>query len=111
MMDTQSSRYLIPRRITQRWEILPGWGWRELGAAGVGLGIGAVLLLLSLLLPTGGGWGIAGRSLLVLLPTGCGVGLAMPMVAGGSMLDMLLDARAYGRTRHLYPSDFGRDDT
>lgn len=104
------NRYLIPRRITQRWEILPGWGWRELGAAGVGLGGGIVLLLLSLLLPTGGGWGIAGRTLLVLLPAGSGAGLAMPTSAGGSMLNMLLDARRFGRTRHMYLYDFGRDD-
>ena len=104
------SRYLIPRRITQRWEILPGWGWRELGSAGMGLGVGTVLLLLSLLLPAGGGWGIAGRTLLVLLPAGGGAGLAMPMATGGSMLDMLQGARAYGRTRHFYPYDFGRDD-
>ena len=32
------NRYLIPRRITQRWEIIPGsgWGWAEIGVAAVG---------------------------------------------------------------------------
>ncbi len=100
------NRYLIPRRITQRWEILPGWGWRELGSAGVGLGIGALLFAVASL----AGLPLWLRALLVIVAAGCGVGLAMPMATGGSMLDMLLDARAYGRTRHQYLYDFGRDD-
>ena len=106
MMDTQSTRYLIPRRITQRFELVAGWGWRQIGAVLAGLGVGVVLALLAwaLHLPW---WIIA---LVVLLPAGSGAGLAMPMPTGGSMLDMLVDLRAYGRTRHLYLYDIGRDD-
>jgi hypothetical protein len=102
----EMSRYLIPRRITQRWEILPGWGWRELAAAGVGLGVGVVLFAAASLI----GLPLWLRALLVVVAVGCGVGLAMPMATGGSMLDMLLDSRAYGRTQHLYMYDLGRDD-
>ena len=105
-MDSQSTRYLIPRRITQRWEVLPGWGWTQLGAVGVGLGVGVVLALLAwvLHLPL---WLLA---LVVLLPAGSGAGIAMPMPTGGSMLDLLLDARAYGRRRHFYLRDMGKED-
>ena len=104
MVDT--SRYLIPRRITQRWEMLPGWGWRELGAAGVGLGVGVLLFVAASLI----GLPLWLRALLAIIGLGSGVGLGMPMATGGSMLDMLLEARTYGRTRHLYLYDLGRDD-
>ena len=106
-MAAQTVRYLIPRRIQQTWEIMPGWGWTQIGAVGVGLGVGIVLAELAWLihLPL---WIVA---LLALLPAGAGAGIAMPMAIGGSMLDLLLDARAYGRTRHRYLYDIGRADT
>ena len=100
------SRYLVPRRINQRWEILPGWGSLQLGAAGVGLATGVLLFAAASL----AGLPLWLRALLVIVAEGCGVGLAMPMATGGSMLAMLLDSRDYGRTRHMYYYDLGRDD-
>lgn len=101
-----SVRYLIPRRIMQRWEVMPGWGWRQIAALGVGLGVGAVLALLGWLihLPI---WLLV---LLVLLPAGSGAGVAMPMPTGGSMLDLLLDAQAYGQAKHFYLFDLRKED-
>lgn len=101
------NRYLIPRRITQRWELMPGWGWRELGATGIGFAIGAALFALAALLRLP----LAVHFLLLLAPTGCAAYMAMPMALGGSFLDMVLAWRAYARTRHLYLYDLGRDDT
>lgn len=100
------NRYLIPRRITQRWEIMPGWGWRELASAGIGLATGAVLFALASLI----GLPLIIRLLLLLLPAGSLTYLAMPLAMGGSMLDLILAFRAYSRTRHLYLYDLGRDD-
>ncbi len=103
------NRYLIPRRITQRWEIIPGsgWGWAEIGVAAVGLLVGGVLLGLAWLLraPL---WLLA---LLLILPTGAGVGVAQPMpVTGESGLVMLQQMRQYFQSRRLYLYDIGRDD-
>lgn len=100
------NRYLIPRRITQRWELSQGWGWREIGAAAIGLLVGALLLGLASLV----GLPLAGRALALLLPAGIATYAAMPMPTGENLLDMLLAFRNFARRRHLFLYDFGRDD-
>ena len=100
-------RYLIPRRITQRWELFPGWGKPELLLCFAGAGVGALLAGLATLL----GAPIYLVAPLAALPLTVAVVLAMPMAAGGNMAEWLFALRAYTRTRHLYLFDFGRDDT
>lgn len=99
-------RYLIPRRITQRWELFPGWGWPQLGALGIGVLAGLLCFFIVSLL----GVPLFVRVIAFLLPAG-GVGfLGKPLPTAESPLDMLLAFRAYAQTRHLYLFDFGRDD-
>ncbi len=100
------NRYLIPRRITQRWELFPGWGWAEIGATGVGLLVGGVLLGLAWLL----GLPLAVCVVLLILPAGAGAGIARPLPVGGSALEMLQQGRQFLRDRRLYLFDLGRDD-
>ena len=100
-------RYLIPRRITQRWELFPGWGKPELLICLAGAGGSAVLVGISTLV----GLPVYIVALLGLLPLGVAVLLVMPQPTGGCFFDMLLAQRAYQATRKLYLFDFGRDDT
>ncbi len=100
-------RYLIPRRITQRWELVPGWGKPELLICLTGAAGSAGLVGISSLI----GLPIYVVALLGLLPLGVAVLLVMPQPTGGCFVDMLLAQRAYMATRKLYLFDFGRDDT
>ena len=101
------NRYLIPRRITQRYELFPGWGWPEVLAALAGVALGGLVFgLLSLLnVP------LVARLLPALLLAGAVVGIARPMpVTGESALAMLLQARSFFRARQIHLYDIGRDD-
>lgn len=100
------NRYLIPRRITQRWELFPGWGWAELAATGIGLLVGAILFALASLL----GLPVAVRIFMAILAVGGGAGLARPMPTGDSALVMLQRGRRFYRSPRHYLYDFGRDD-
>lgn len=42
----EKKEYIIPRRITTRFEIFPGWGWSEIIILLLGFAIGGVLYLL-----------------------------------------------------------------
>ncbi len=100
------NRYLIPRRITQRYELFEGWGWPEVLSALAGLGIGALLSLLATLLRLP----LALCVLPGILAGGTGIAIARPMPTGENLLTFLRSARAYTRTRRFYLYDFGRDD-
>ena len=101
-----SERYLIPRRITQRWELFPGWGKPELLLCLAGAVVGAVLAGASSLLGLPFGF----TDLFVVLPVGGAAVLAMPQPTGDSLIGFLTALRAYRSTRHLYLFDHGRDD-
>lgn len=100
------NRYLIPRRITQRWEMFAGIGWRELAVLGIGLLAGALLFGLASLV----GLPLAIRAILVILPPGVAFMAARPLPTSESLLDMLLAWHDFSKRRHLYLYDFGRDD-
>ena len=89
------SRYLIPKPITQKYELLPGTGWGlvEAGLVGGGLAGGLGLLALSRLTP----WPLPVRLGLAVLVAAVGMALAFP-VPGQEPLHRLL--RAWWRYRH-----------
>ena len=101
-----NGRYLIPRRITQRWELFPGWGKTELLLCLAGAGASAALAGLSALV----GLPIAISIRLAVLPLGASVLLGMPQPSGGTFYDLLLAQQTYVSRRHLYLYDIGRDD-
>ena len=106
-MSDEQHRYLIPRRITQRWELFPGWGWLELAAVGGGAVVGVVLFLLGIFfrLP------LLVRALAFVLPPAAAVFVAKPMVVGGdSLFTQILALRAYLRRPRRYLYDFRRED-
>ena len=89
------SRYLIPKPITQKYELFPGTGWGlvEAGLVGGGLAGGLGLLALSRLTP----WPLPVRLGLAVLVAAVGMALAFP-VPGQEPLHRLL--RAWWRYRH-----------
>ena len=102
------SRYLIPKPITQKYELLPGTGWGlvEAGLVGGGLAGGLGLLVLSRLTP----WPLPVRLGLAVLVAAVGMALAFP-VPGQEPLHRLL--RAWWRYRHrprLYLYDWTARD-
>lgn len=102
------SRYLIPKPITQKYELLPGTGWGlvEAGLVGGGLAGGLGLLALSRLTP----WPLPVRLGLAVLVAAVGMALAFP-VPGQEPLHRLL--RAWWRYRHrprLYLYDWTARD-
>ncbi len=101
-----TERYLIPRRITQRWELFPGWGKPELLLCLAGAGVGALLAGLATLV----GLPLYITAPVAVIPLAVAIVLAMPMAAGESMGVLVLAVRAYGRTQKLYLFDFRRDD-
>lgn len=107
-MNVEERRpYLIPGRITQRLEILPGWGWFELKAIGAALLGGLLLSGLAGLL----GLPLLLRFFLILALPGGMAAVARPAtVKGESPLTLLLAFRDYARRQRRYLYDFGRDD-
>lgn len=99
-------RYLVPRRITQRWELFPGWGRRELLTVLVGAAVAAALttpiLILGMPLPL--------AAVTALLPIGGAAGLAMPQPTSDSLLVLILFWRGYLARPRLYVYDHRRDD-
>lgn len=106
-VDSNASRYLIPRRITQRWELAPGWGRIELLVASAGTAAAVALFLLLGLLPF---VPLAARAFVALLIAGAGVIMVAPQPDGSKMLDIALAQRAYRARQRRYLYDFGRDD-
>jgi hypothetical protein len=100
------NRYLIPRRITQRFEFAPGWGIQEAATVAAGAAAGGLLLLLASLFGLNPGF----RLLPPVLVLGASVFAARPLPDGTTLLDLLGAARAFSRSRKLYLYDFSRDD-
>lgn len=99
-------RYLIPRRITQGYELFPGWTGREIKLVAAALVLGALLFLLAGLLRLPLALHI-GLPLVIVAGTAAAV---RPRPTGESLLDEWLRIFAYSRARRLYLYDFGRDD-
>ena len=120
MPETQppQARYLVPRQIVTRTEIMSGIGPMEalLIAAGLAVGIVVqfVLGLIGHLVPAHMASAkhalLLGRFLVVVLCTGAGYMATRPL-AGGSILDYARAMRAWASRPHVYLYTQGGDDS
>jgi hypothetical protein len=115
--QSPQARYLVPRQIVTRTEIMSGVGPMEalLIAAGLAVGI-AVQFLLALIGHLVPAHAVAvrhalliGRFLIVVLCAGAGYMATRP-VAGGSVLDYARALRAWSARPHVYLYAQGGDD-
>jgi hypothetical protein len=100
------TRYLIPRRITQRFEFAPGWGIPEAATVLVGAAAGGLLLLFASVLGLNPALRLLPATFLVV----AAVFAARPLPDGTTLLELLAAARAFARSRKLYLYDFSRED-
>ena len=100
-------RYLIPKRITQRYEFMPGWGFPEVGLVLGGFAAGIALYLLLGLF----GLPLALRIFLAILIALAAFAAANPVAIGQRPIDLITDWRGWTKTQRLYMYDLGRDDT
>ena len=99
-------RYLIPRRITQRYEFFTGIGWREVQVVLLGLVCGGAWFLGSHL--------IHANLLVQMLPGVFSLGLTYflvrPFPDGTRLLDLIMAIKRFYTRPRCYLYDWSRDD-
>lgn len=90
--------YLIPRKISKRFEFFPGWGWKELfvtiASGGIGFGV-SFLIGIFISSPE--------RYLFVLFFIALGYLSTQPVMPDGSTaLDMIMCANRFRKSKKLY---------
>lgn len=111
------ARYLVPRQIVTRTEIMSGIGPGEALLIAAGLAVGVVvqfvLALIGHVVPAHAAAVrhalLLGRFLIVVLATGAGYMATRP-VAGGSILDYARAMRAWAQRPHVYLYMSGGDE-
>lgn len=101
------ARYLIPKPIQREREILPGWGWEQVGVILVGAAFGGALFaLLSFL-----GWlpGLV-RLLVGIAPGGIGVALAITPPQGQPAYRLIRAVLGYRKSQRRWLYDWNASD-
>lgn len=90
--------YFVPKNVSMRFEILPGFGMRELFLCGTALGFGGALALL------GGILNIPAmpRIAFLVIPPGIMFFITQPGMGGESLFDLLKYYRKWSFHRKLY---------
>jgi len=96
------SDYLVPRAVTARMEIFPGFGLPELGAVVAGGAVGALLQLAALLLPLDLAPKLFLRMFLFMLPLGGAYMLVHRDISGFSLYNQMKAARLWSNRPRVY---------
>ncbi|MEC3018351.1 PrgI family protein [Bacillus cereus] len=102
--ENYENPYLIPKNIKARFELIPGFGWREIFVTFTGLVIGLLLLLLL------GVFGVPFilRLFLTVLCAGVGYGISVPNPRTGlNLLDILKMMKQFRAKPKRYYYVFG----
>jgi hypothetical protein len=94
--------YLVPRAVTARMEILPGFGLPEFGAVVAGGLGGALLQMVALLLPLTVPVKLFFRLFLFVLPLGAAYMLVHQDISGFSLYNQLKAARQWSQRPRVY---------
>lgn len=94
--------YLVPRAVTARMEIFPGFGLPELGAMVAGGAAGALLQMFALLLPLAIAPKLFTRLFLFVLPLGAAYLLVHQDISGFSLYGQLQAARKWANRPRVY---------
>lgn len=94
--------YLVPRAVTARMEIFPGFGLPELGAVVAGGAIGSLVQLIALLLPLAVAPKLFARLFLFMLPLGAAYMLVHQDISGFSLYSQLKAARQWHKMPRVY---------
>ncbi|KKM13035.1 hypothetical protein SY88_00240 [Clostridiales bacterium PH28_bin88] len=94
--------YLVPRAVTARMEIFPGFGLPELGAVVAGGAAGALLQTVALFLPLAVAPKLFARLFLFVLPLGAAYLLVHQDISGFSLYSQLKAARQWSKMPRVY---------
>jgi len=103
---TEKLEYLIPRRIDQGYQFVPGWGLRQAGVVVASVAVGAVIGLIAHLLRLPAPVQVVPGILL----GGAGVMAARPLPDGSTLMDLLAAARDWSRRPKQYLYNWSRED-
>jgi hypothetical protein len=101
-----SQRYLIPRRITQRYEFFLGIGWQEIRTLFMGTACGGAWFTGSHLMHAG----LLVQVIPGVLCLGMAYFLVRPLPDGSRLLDFLIAMKTFYTKPRRYLYDWSRDD-